>query len=133
MKNEEFYVKPCPFEKDELVEVSHDGDVWSLRHFSHIDETVVNGKYRAFAWGSNSKITDCTHGWDFCRKYGTLGGLMEGARMDKNEFILWLYEQKDEIDKKLHRDHCEGSYRTECWAKVNLLDTIIEKAKKELK
>lgn len=53
--------------------------------------------------------------------------------MDKNEFILWLYEQKDELDKKLHRDHCEGTYRDECWAKVNLLDTIIQKAKKELK
>lgn len=53
--------------------------------------------------------------------------------MDKNEFILWLYEQKDELGIKLHRDHCEGTYRAECWTKVNLLDTIIKKAKKELK
>ena len=33
---------------------------------------------------------------------------------------------------KLHKDHVEGSLRQECWAKVNLLDKIIAKAKKEL-
>ena len=39
---------------------------------------------------------------------------------------------KDRLDEKLHKDHVEGSFRQECWAKVNLLDTIIAKAKKEL-
>lgn len=54
--------------------------------------------------------------------------------MDKNEFILWLYEQKDELEEKLHGSEAvTGSYRMECWANVNLLDKIIQKAKKELK
>ena len=52
--------------------------------------------------------------------------------MSKSEFIIWLYEEKDRLDEKLHKDHVEGSFRQECWAKVNLLDTIITKAKKEL-
>ena len=52
--------------------------------------------------------------------------------MSKSEFIIWLYEEKDRLDEKLHKDHVEGSFRQECWAKVNLLDTIIAKAKKEL-
>lgn len=47
-----------------------------------------------------------------------------------NEFIIWLYEQKDEIDKKLHVDHAQGTYQDELWAQVNLLDKIIAKAKK---
>lgn len=52
--------------------------------------------------------------------------------MNKSEFIIWLYEEKDKIDKALHEDHVSGTYRDECWAKSNLLDKIIAKAKKEL-
>lgn len=52
--------------------------------------------------------------------------------MSKSEFIIWLYEEKDKLDKALHEDHVNGTYRDECWAKVNLLDKIIAKAKKEL-
>ena len=52
--------------------------------------------------------------------------------MSKSEFIIWLYEEKDRLDEKLHQDHVEGSFRQESWAKVNLLDTIKKKKKKEL-
>ena len=50
--------------------------------------------------------------------------------MNKSEFIIWLYEEKDKLDEALHKDHVNGTYRDECWAKVNLLDKIIVKAKK---
>lgn len=49
--------------------------------------------------------------------------------MDK-DFIIWLYEQKDALEIKLHVDHAEGSYRQELWGQVNLLDKIIAEAKK---
>ena len=49
--------------------------------------------------------------------------------MNKSEFIIWLYEEKDKLDEALHKDHVNGTYRDECWAKVNLLDKIIVKAK----
>ena len=52
--------------------------------------------------------------------------------MSKSEFIIWLYEEKDTLDAALHKEHVKGTYRDECWAKVNLLDKIIAKAKKEL-
>lgn len=52
--------------------------------------------------------------------------------MNKSEFIIWLYEEKDKLDEALHKDHVNGTYKDECWAKVNLLDKIIAKAKKEL-
>ena len=53
-------------------------------------------------------------------------------KMSKSEFIICLYEEKDKLDEKLHTEHVNGTYRDECWAKVNLLDKIIAKAKKEL-
>ena len=28
--------------------------------------------------------------------------------MNKSEFIIWLYEEKDRLDEKLHKDHVEG-------------------------
>lgn len=62
----------CPFEKDELVEVSDDEKRWSLRHFSHIK----NGIYYTYANGLTSKQTESTILWAYCRKYGTLGGLL---------------------------------------------------------
>ena len=50
--------------------------------------------------------------------------------MDNKDLIIWLYEQKDELDRKLHVEHAEGTYRQELWAQVNLLDKIIKKVKK---
>jgi hypothetical protein len=50
--------------------------------------------------------------------------------MDNKDLIIWLYEQKDELDHKLHVEHAEGTYRQELWAQVNLLDKIIKKVKK---
>ena len=50
--------------------------------------------------------------------------------MNKSEFIIQLYEEKDKLNEALHKDRVNGTYRDECWAKVNLLDTIIAKAKK---
>ncbi len=52
--------------------------------------------------------------------------------MNKKDLIIWLYEQKDNIDYKLHVEGAEGAYREQLWAQVNLLDTIIAKVKKEL-
>ena len=59
-------------------------------------------------------------------------GKTDLSEMNKSEFIIWLYEEKDKLDEALHKDHVNGTYRDECWAKVNLLDKIIAKAKKEL-
>lgn len=48
--------------------------------------------------------------------------------MDK-DFIIKLYEEEDKIDYELHVKHVEGTYRDNCWAKLNLLDKIIKLAK----
>lgn len=68
------YKETCPFEKDELVEVSEDGVNWQLRHFSHIDE---KGIFAMFINGKTSKETNSKSLWKYCRKYGTLGGLID--------------------------------------------------------
>ena len=48
--------------------------------------------------------------------------------MDK-DLLLWLYEQKDEIDAHLSGagkyDRAEGNSRLEYYAQLNLLDRII--------
>lgn len=68
------YVEPCPFKKDELVEVSDNGTCWCLRYFSHKTD---GGRYCAYYDGKKSSETkDATH-WKYCRKYGTLGGLVK--------------------------------------------------------
>lgn len=74
----EEYKEPCPFEKGELVEVSVDGIDWCLRHFSHIDEENERRKFKAFVLGLDGKEIYGTSGWEYCRKYGTLGGLVKG-------------------------------------------------------
>lgn len=74
--NEE-YVEPCQFKKDELVEVSDDGIEWYLRYFYRIDETRTNRKFLTSACGKTSKEIDLVTGWKYCRKYGTLGGLVK--------------------------------------------------------
>lgn len=51
--------------------------------------------------------------------------------MDKKDFIIWLYEEKDKFDRELYVNHAEGAYRSELWAKVNLLDKIIAKVKED--
>lgn len=52
--------------------------------------------------------------------------------MDK-DLLLWLYEQKDEIDAHLYGtglyDRAEGAYRQECYAQMNLLNKIIQHIK----
>lgn len=48
--------------------------------------------------------------------------------MDK-DLLLWLYEQKDEIDDHLYGtgkyDRAEGTSREKYFAQLNLLDKII--------
>ena len=56
----------------------------------------------------------------------------EKIDMDK-DLLLWLYEQKDEIDAHLYGtgtyDRAEGTYRQELFAQMNLLDKIIRRVK----
>lgn len=53
--------------------------------------------------------------------------------MDK-DLLLWLYEQKDDIDAHLYGtgsySRAEGTYRQEIFAQMNLLDKIIRHVKK---
>lgn len=65
------YVEPCPFEKDDVVEVSNDGKRWCIRHFSHIGD----GMYYAFVDGVKSTEVSDVCPWRYCRKYGTFGRL----------------------------------------------------------
>lgn len=57
--------------------------------------------------------------------------------MDKKDLLLWLYEQKDEIDKKLYGvggyDRAEGNYRDKLFAELNTYDKVVAKIKKESK
>ena len=52
--------------------------------------------------------------------------------MDK-DLLLWLYEQKDDIDAHLYgtgkSDRAEGNSRLEYYAQLNLLDRIIRHIK----
>ena len=56
----------------------------------------------------------------------------EKIDMDK-DLLLWLYEQKDEIDAHLYGsgkyDRVEGNSRLEYYAQLNLLDRIIRHIK----
>lgn len=70
---QEEYIEPCPFEKDELVEVSNDGKFWYLRYFSYMQE---NGLYSCFCNQEKSDKEVSTMSWKYCRKYGTLGGFV---------------------------------------------------------
>lgn len=69
------YTEPCEFEKDELVEVSNDERDWRFRYFSH----KKDGKYYCFVDGLTSGKANniCIGYWKYCRKYGTLGGLVK--------------------------------------------------------
>lgn len=53
--------------------------------------------------------------------------------MDK-DLLIWLYEQKDDIDAHLYGinscDRAEGTYRQELFAQLNLLDKIIRHIRK---
>ena len=53
--------------------------------------------------------------------------------MDKKDFLIWLYEQKDDIDAHLYGtgryEKAEGTYRQELFAQLNLLDKIIQQLK----
>lgn len=71
------YVEHCPFEKGELVEVSDYGDLWCLRYFSYISSDTSH-KYRTV----RNLESDITEGWNYCRKYGTLGSI---AKENDNE------------------------------------------------
>ena len=65
---------------------------------------------------------------NICAKYVC----MERNKMDK-DLLLWLYEQKDEIDAHLYGqgkyDRAEGTARAEYFAQLNLLDKIIRHIK----
>lgn len=61
----------CPFEKDELVEVSDDGICWNIRHFVQMED----GKYACTENGYTSKERKTVIRWLYCQKYGTLGDL----------------------------------------------------------
>ena len=56
----------------------------------------------------------------------------EKIDMDK-DLLLWLYEQKDDIDAHLYGagkyDRAEGNSRLEYYAQLNLLDRIIRHIK----
>ena len=67
------YVEPCPFEKDELVEVSNDGKNWKLRYFS----CKKNGCFYCYREGLTSKDALEVWDWKYYQKYGTLGGLVK--------------------------------------------------------
>lgn len=73
------YVEPYPFKEGELVEVSDNGTIWCLRYFSHIGK---NMEYKYYTYDTQKKIGDGTC-WKYCRKYGTLGGLVKGS--EKND------------------------------------------------
>ena len=53
--------------------------------------------------------------------------------MDK-DLLLWLYEQKDDIEARLYGtgnyNTASGTYRQELFAQINLLDKIIRRVKK---
>ena len=63
----------CPFEKDELVEVSDDGICWNIRHFVQMED----GKYACTENGYTSKERKTVIRWLYCQKYGTLGDLIK--------------------------------------------------------
>lgn len=67
------HTEPCEFELDELVEVSDNEINWSLRHFSQ----KLDNLYYCFVNGYDSTDNKYGHAWNFCRKYGTLGGLVK--------------------------------------------------------
>lgn len=66
-------IELCEFEKDELVEVSDNEINWSLRYFSHKE----GGAYYCFVNGYKSTDDASVNVWNYCRKYGTLGGLVK--------------------------------------------------------
>lgn len=69
--NEE-YVEPCPFEEGELVEVSDNEEHWYLQYFDKFE----SGRYVTHA----GKTSERHSSWVYCRKYGTLGGLVKGEQ-----------------------------------------------------
>lgn len=69
------YVDPCEFKPGELVEVSYYGKDWRLRYFSHKED----GRFYCYASGPTSK--EAPLGWNYCRKYGTLGGLVKEQKV----------------------------------------------------
>lgn len=78
----EEYVEHCSFKEDELVEVSNNGIYWELRYFS----CMRNNKYVCFPnqrHSNNIKPGGVAFtSWNYCRKYGTLSGLV---KEQKNE------------------------------------------------
>lgn len=74
------YLDTCPFEKDELVEVSDNGTCWNLRHFSHKRD---DGEYCTYHDGKKSSDTQHVTVWRYCRKYGTLGGLVKEQKNER--------------------------------------------------
>lgn len=74
------YIEPCPFENGELVEVSDTGNYWRLRYFSNFS-TDVGAERRYVTYLAGAKSGAVTS-WRYCRKYGTLGGLVKEEKDD---------------------------------------------------
>lgn len=122
--NEE-YTEPCPFEKGELVEVSDYGNEWCLRYFSYISSDASH-KYRTVAKpGSN-----VTRGWEHCRKYGTLGGLVKEQKMCK-ENLGCILTEKCTNEEQIRADE-RAKTIDECFKAIReRYDEVLQKQTKE--
>lgn len=68
----------CEFEQDELVEVSDNGTEWRIRHFADINAHSDEYSYHVYDAGFTSKDPRAQKvPYKYCRKYGTLGGLVK--------------------------------------------------------
>lgn len=76
------YKEPCPFEKDEIVEVSDDGLDWRIRYFDSMSDNE-EFPYIIYCYGYSSKDKFGTSLYKYCRKYGTLTGLVKEQSNEK--------------------------------------------------
>lgn len=63
--NEEYIEPEITFERDELVEASHNGKDWCKRYYAEYKE---NSHY-CYEFGANSLTTDDVTKWKYVRKY----------------------------------------------------------------
>lgn len=70
----------CEFKIDELVEVSNNGTEWALRHFGDMSSNDGDYPYRVYPCGYTSKECKVKISYKYCRKYGTLGGLIKDIK-----------------------------------------------------
>lgn len=77
----EYEKEYCEFEKDELVEVSSDGKGWKIRHFAGMSPNA-DYPYSVYDAGDTSTDYKFKVCYRYCRKYGTLGGLIKEQAND---------------------------------------------------